>query len=246
MCYNSIIGTDFNPRSREGSDTMSKKLSKKPIDFNPRSREGSDPEGVYVYVIPKKFQSTLPRGERQRAAGNQHGNASISIHAPARGATETAWKLEKTEPYFNPRSREGSDPSSYPFGSISPYFNPRSREGSDQELQKHHSWPLISIRAPARGATSINSVSCGNVFLFQSALPRGERQRILIPFIRSGLISIRAPARGATSAARLDTLLSVYFNPRSREGSDVLSRISEGCRANFNPRSREGSDDRRR
>ena len=38
MCYNSIIGTDFNPRSREGSDTM----SKKPIDFNPRSREGSD------------------------------------------------------------------------------------------------------------------------------------------------------------------------------------------------------------
>ena len=183
---------------------MSKKLSKKPIDFNPRSREGSDPEGVYVYVIPKKFQSTLPRGERQRAAGNQHGNASISIHAPARGATETAWKLEKTEPYFNPRSREGSDPSSYPFGSISPYFNPRSREGSDQELQKHHSWKRISIRAPARGATTdIDTVyqewsdfnprsregsdfCCPSGYLtfclFQSALPRGERR--FKPYIR--------------------------------------------------------------
>ena len=87
MWYNSIIGTDFNPRSREGSDTMSKKLSKKPIDFNPRSREGSDPEGVYVYVIPKKFQSALPRGERRQAQVNEIKKGKISIHAPARGAT---------------------------------------------------------------------------------------------------------------------------------------------------------------
>ena len=201
MWYNSIIGTDFNPRSREGSDTMSKKLSKKPIDFNPRSREGSDPEGVYVYVIPKKFQSTLPRGERQRAAGNQHGNASISIHAPARGATETAWKLEKTEPYFNPRSREGSDPSSYPFGSISPYFNPRSREGSDQELQKHHSWKRISIRAPARGATKIDGLPApdGSISIrapARGATGTGTGQP------KGVLISIRAPARGATESTK--------------------------------------------
>ena len=64
MWYNSIIGTDFNPRSREGSDTMSKKLSKKPIDFNPRSREGSDGKMAKTNKI-----------------------VTISILAPARGAT---------------------------------------------------------------------------------------------------------------------------------------------------------------
>ena len=33
--------------------------------------------------------------------------------------------------YFNPRSREGSDPRPKPRGGAPPYFNPRSREGSD-------------------------------------------------------------------------------------------------------------------
>ena len=42
MCYNSIIGTDFNPRSREGSDIDLYKQEFKVMDFNPRSREGSD------------------------------------------------------------------------------------------------------------------------------------------------------------------------------------------------------------
>ena len=39
-------------------------------------------------------------------------------------------------------------------------------------------------------------------------------------------------------------MLSVmYFNPRSREGSDTAGILRELGRMNFNPRSREGSDD---
>ena len=34
----------------------------------------------------------------------------------------------------------------------------------------------------------------------------------------------------------------MYFNPRSREGSDNDSGAIKGMDANFNPRSREGSD----
>ena len=34
----------------------------------------------------------------------------------------------------------------------------------------------------------------------------------------------------------------VYFNPRSREGSDCIREQSRGILSNFNPRSREGSD----
>ena len=55
---------------------------------------------------------------------------SISIHAPAKGATERhsgLWHLH----HFNPRSREGSDGSSSWLKPGRRNFNPRSREGSD-------------------------------------------------------------------------------------------------------------------
>ena len=59
-----VILRNFNPRSREGSDTGVPRLKSAPNDFNPRSREGSD-------------------ADRADYAGLRH----ISIRAPARGAT---------------------------------------------------------------------------------------------------------------------------------------------------------------
>ena len=57
------------------------------INFNPRSREGSDkcaPSKRFFMVL---FQSTLPRRERLIAAAASNDSISISIHAPAKGAT---------------------------------------------------------------------------------------------------------------------------------------------------------------
>ena len=122
---------NFNPRSREGSDSLTVRLPGKLRYFNPRSREGSD-------------GSHLPPG---------HILCPISIRAPARGATAIC-AVGMLIFYFNPRSREGSDyshldivvvviisiraPARGATGSsnmicriISLYFNPRSREGSD-------------------------------------------------------------------------------------------------------------------
>ena len=56
-------------------------------DFNPRSREGSDGGAMPPKIIWGKFQSTLPRGERQGAGNTGEYYIKISIHAPARGAT---------------------------------------------------------------------------------------------------------------------------------------------------------------
>ena len=47
---------------------------------------------------------------------------------------------------------------------------------------------------------------------------------------------------GSDQVSKLTCGLVVYFNPRSREGSDHLSLILHHCQNNFNPRSREGSD----
>ena len=52
--------TDFNPRSREGSDVV---FCPRPTPchyFNPRSREGSDELEKYYRALDKLFQSTLP------------------------------------------------------------------------------------------------------------------------------------------------------------------------------------------
>lgn len=53
MCYNSIIGTDFNPRSREGSDLTPENLKE----------------------VKVQFQSTLPRGERRE--GQLYGERNV-------------------------------------------------------------------------------------------------------------------------------------------------------------------------
>ena len=58
------------------------------------------------------FQSTLPRGERLSLVKFAPANVKISIHAPARGATRLAVRDFNFLQDFNPRSREGSDPSS--------------------------------------------------------------------------------------------------------------------------------------
>ena len=78
---------DFNPRSREGSDTQEKLLTESEQYFNPRSREGSD-------SFSRK---------------NSFSIFHISIHAPAKGATPSITSIKPSVSNFNPRSREGSD-----------------------------------------------------------------------------------------------------------------------------------------
>ena len=55
----------FNPRSREGSDRRNMPVLPVRRDFNPRSREGSDSTTRRRTTRTRRFQSTLPRGERR-------------------------------------------------------------------------------------------------------------------------------------------------------------------------------------
>ena len=60
-------------------------------------------------IIAPQFQSTLPQGERQEEYYNAVQEQMISIHAPARGATDRVISLYSRFNDFNPRSRKGSD-----------------------------------------------------------------------------------------------------------------------------------------
>ena len=78
---------------------------------------------------------------------------------------------------------------------------------------------LISIHAPARGATPWKWSKLWWL-LFQSTPPRGGRH----------------DGKGPYSAAGLN------FNPRPREGGDGYIRHEQTADAYFNPRPREGGD----
>ena len=145
--------------------------------FNPRSREGSDHPRSNNHHRTFEISIHAPaRGATDKRELTDQ-VYRISIHAPAKGATMFSTSVSSKDSYFNPRSREGSDPVSSSFPCSLPYFNPRSREGSDQQRpeylggckhfnprsregsdEKHHSdqrkRQKISIHAPAKGATA--------------------------------------------------------------------------------------------
>ena len=188
---------NFNPRSREGSDDKVTLLLCHPLNFNPRSREGSDISDNCNNFRMIRFQSTLPRRERQSSLTEFSCVLMISIHAPAKGATiscpskvlfcnisiHAPAKGATIVPVIqsNPNTFQSTLPRRerricYLLHCRRSDFNPRSREGSDLSQSKQ------SIQR----------------YLFQSTLPRRERRSWMRSQIRVCIISIHAPAKGAT------------------------------------------------
>ena len=164
--------------------------------FNPRSREGSD----YLFCTFTIF-------------------FSISIHAPAKGATFCGnWYLTSGK-NFNPRSREGSDVLiSYLSNNLNISIHAPAK-GATAYNPLSNLYFLISIHAPAKGATigekaaqaiyeiSIHAPAKGATikvsekltkYAFQSTLPRRERLSFHAHGGSTFAISIHAPAKGAT------------------------------------------------
>ena len=145
--------------------------------------------------------------------------ADISIHTPTRGTTAgtgTATNLAEFQstfpreerPYYTivriqvlqfqstlPRE-ERPFPTDF-VTAFMPYFNPRSHERSDNYIPDEFKSYIISIHAPTRGAT-MTSDETGMVAIFQSTLPREERQYPKSNICSYQKISIHAPTRGAT------------------------------------------------
>ena len=178
---------------------------------------------IFTLLVRRKFQSTLPHGERPFQATKKLLEESISIHAPAWGATRAfryCWCYNEISIHAPAWGATAS------IGIIQVrrmYFNPRSRMGSDGERFKNLYDYAISIHAPAWGATKTtragiraiqfqstlphgerpaNAFALSPTCLFQSTLPHGERQQLLPRLIQLANISIHAPAWGATTERR--------------------------------------------
>ena len=146
-----------------------------------------------------KFQSTLPQGERPERTDGNRSRMKISIHAPARGATRKVRK-DTRRMLFQSTLPQGERPNA-------------AREFTGYEF--------ISIHAPARGATrNRRDIIAFSRHISIHAPARGATMAIEKDFDNNN-ISIHAPARGATRLVRLQQLMHLYFNPRSRKGSDI-------------------------
>ena len=77
----------FNPRPRAGGDGRRREGVGHVPCFNPRPRAGGDPPLGMISAPVELFQSTPPRRGRLDIHINVQRNFTVSIHAPAQGAT---------------------------------------------------------------------------------------------------------------------------------------------------------------
>ena len=212
--------SNFNPRSREGSDHKFISSASKMRYFNPRSREGSDIQPTRnKRETADKFQSTLPRGERLVFRDPFMQSAGFQSTLP-RGERRLHTPLDSSAAYFNPRSREGSDAFGERAMITFQNFNPRSREGSDLTNQLESAKIEVTFQSTLpRGERRLTTQTRIVVPVFQSTLPRGERLLAFLGQDQETQFQSTLP-RGERLFASTALYFSYNFNPRSREGSD--------------------------
>ena len=126
------------------------------IYFNPRTREGCDISHKYFSFDLCCISIHAPvKGATQYSDYDILQAINISIHAPVKGATCYYMLYHLIPPDFNPRTREGCDPSDLDYQAPAIVdFNPRTREGCDGiQIAKLMLKKSISIHAPVKGAT---------------------------------------------------------------------------------------------
>ena len=166
---------NFNPRSHEGSDPTSSGPDSRAMKFQSSLPRGERQKETGSRAINVIFQSTLPRGERRLHCHSVSRNPQISIHAPTRGATMT-YMFQCSLGLFQSTLPRGERPSS---------------------ISLRRSIGTFQSTLP-RGERRVLSVQLFDGFQFQSTLPRGERLHPVIVVSFACSISIHAPTRGAT------------------------------------------------
>ena len=105
---------------------------------------------------------------------------------------------------------------------------------------------VVSIHAPAWGATNVFAFRAYNYIVFQSTHPRGVRLAALLGLSIRVTVSIHAPAWGATSdvpAPNMQALVSIHAPAWGATPRNEAAFPAAPC---FNPRTRVGCDARRR
>ena len=239
---NGIVSLPVSIHAPAGGATMGVQVPPSPFNVSIHAPAGGATSATLLNRVLVLFQSTRPQGARlSRAYGGGTGflvsihapaggatfnptptdkSTVVSIHAPAGGATSCACFSDVAPECFNPRARRGRDLRVQFNYTNQISFNPRARRGRDSVIAFIVALVVVSIHAPAGGATpcriaaspgpvrvSIHAPAGGAtrrvvcVFFgkkFQSTRPQGARQSSLPVRLPFPSVSIHAPAGGAT------------------------------------------------
>jgi len=235
-------GSGFNPRARGGRDGGLSTPDPHPARFNPRARGGRDPSDYAVVAQSTMFQSTRPRGRDRNMRTIGQGRIC-----------------------FNPRARGGRDDSFADYNVWKSQFQSTRPRGA--RLRRHKLFAcqlMVSIHAPAGGATRPIKSSGTFRALFQSTRPRGARRGVFSSQCSTACFNPRA--RGGRDASR-SVRLSYWqqfqsTRPRGARpkgkapaqdgtsvsihapagGATTYNRKARQATQGFNPRARGGRD----
>ncbi len=187
------------------------------------ARAGSDRMAATNASLHDLFQSTLPRGERPPAPLASGRRDTVSIHAPARGATFGMVATDSICTGFNPRSRAGSDEANPAICSdsddVSIHAPARGATLTDSTATARLAY--VSIHAPARGATMRSASDGHHAPCFNPRSRAGSDSNLALERQHIVNVSIHAPARGATRPI----LLNCQRTVNRRRCANVVLRI---------------------
>ncbi len=131
LCTFRAVRRNFNPRACKRRDLFAFLYFAPTIYFNPRACKRRDM--AYWDQIRKtaKFQSTRLQEARQVPQPQLGAGQSISIHAPARGATPPSSPDSYRKAYFNPRACKRRDLFALTLKGTPLHFNPRACKRRD-------------------------------------------------------------------------------------------------------------------
>ncbi len=165
------------------------------------------------------FQSTRPHGARRAWSGAGRRGWSVSIHAPARGATGAHHCDTQTHNVsIHAPARGATQRQGCPIERVLVSIHAPAR-GATRLARRFLACPAVSIHAPARGATRLAHLLVVVEHSFQSTRPHGAR--------RDDVLQGRACR---------------CFNPRARTGRDTTAQRHGPVEPCFNPRARTGRD----
>ena len=151
--------------------------------FNPRSRARGDRQDTMERLHHNHWPVSIhaPARGATLVVIVLHMFIFVSIHAPARGSDHEALMVQYTICEVSIHAPARGDQTFLSNFSPTNRFNPRSRAtGATRNNSCKHGRIGVSIHAPARGRRTLhNSSALLSTSLFQSTLPRGERQHHL-------------------------------------------------------------------
>ena len=212
FCAVSARGATAEPPGRAASTTY----------FNSRPCERGDPDAALSAARFFRFQFTPLREGRHQQGLARLWTRSISIHAPARGATQ-AYRIAAGRPHFNSRPCERGDKLRYFCAGEYGDFNSRPCERGDAVPRLIIRLVSISIHAPARGAT----VLPGDTFeldIFQFTPLREGRPNSICGRFRSNAFQF-TPLREGRLRAQLEGASPLNFNSRPCERGDIFDVV---------------------